>query len=93
LKVRGNKNRDILQYGRICQVNETPAKIAGEQVLKNTVADTKLKIFEKTGMNELQMEITVGFIGLFGVLIGTILTYFVDKLRINYKENEIREDI
>jgi hypothetical protein len=56
--------------------------------LKNALAGIKIKILENIGMSELQTEITIGFIGIFGVLIGTILTYFVDKLRINYEENK-----
>jgi hypothetical protein len=56
--------------------------------LKNAVAAIRINISETIGMNEVQSDITIGFTGIFGVLIGTILTYFVDKLRIKYEENK-----
>jgi hypothetical protein len=39
-------------------------------------------------MSGISTEIIIGLMGLFGVLIGTSLTYLIDKLRIKYEENK-----
>jgi hypothetical protein len=61
---------------------EYTVKLSTSRHGKTALAGIKIKILENIGMNELQTESTIGFIGVFGVLIGTILTYFVDKLRL-----------